>query len=195
MNRYSPPAFACWLFQTVLPASYRGALLGDLIEEYTLRAESASPSAARRWFWGQVCRSIPFIVGSSLREAMRQPRIEFGGIESYKDAMQASVGTRWWGELGSDLRHRWRLFCKNPAFTAAAVLTLALGVGANAGIFSIVKCGFAAPSSVSRTRPFGENHLQRAWAGIARCAIFCARTGRSQKSSGGVQRCKRNQQR
>ena len=67
MSRYSPPAFACRLFQTVLPVPCRGALLGDLIEEYALRAESTSPSAATRWFWGQTCRSIPFIVGSSLR--------------------------------------------------------------------------------------------------------------------------------
>src|SRR5271154_6889040 len=67
MSRYSPPAFACRLFQTVLPVPYRGALLGDLIEEYNLRVEAASPSAATRWFWGQACRSIPFIIGSSLR--------------------------------------------------------------------------------------------------------------------------------
>jgi hypothetical protein len=67
MSRYSPPAFACRLFQNVLPIPYRGALLGDLIEEYNLRAEATSASAATRWFWGQACRSIPFIMGSSLR--------------------------------------------------------------------------------------------------------------------------------
>src|SRR5271170_5315815 len=67
MSRYSPPAFACRLFKTVLPVPYRGALLGDLIEEYNLRAEATSASAATRWFWGQACRSIPFIMGSSLR--------------------------------------------------------------------------------------------------------------------------------
>jgi hypothetical protein len=67
MSRNSPPVFACRLFQTVLPARYRGALLGDLIEECNLRAEATSPSTATRWFWGQACRSIPFIVRSSLR--------------------------------------------------------------------------------------------------------------------------------
>jgi hypothetical protein len=67
MIRHSPPAFACRVFQIVLPVPYRGALFGDLIEEYNLRAEATSPSTATRWFWGQACRSIPFIIGSSLR--------------------------------------------------------------------------------------------------------------------------------
>jgi hypothetical protein len=67
MRRNSPPAFACWLLASVVPAPYREAMLGDLIEEYTLRAESASPAAASRWFWSQACRSVPSMVWSSLR--------------------------------------------------------------------------------------------------------------------------------
>jgi len=67
MRRNSPPAFACWILESVVPAQYREAMLGDLIEEYTLRSESASPLTASRWFWSQACRSVPSIVWSSLR--------------------------------------------------------------------------------------------------------------------------------
>jgi hypothetical protein len=42
-------------------------MLGDLIEEYTLRVESTSPFTASRWFWSQACRSVPSMVWSSLR--------------------------------------------------------------------------------------------------------------------------------
>jgi hypothetical protein len=67
MRRNSPPAFACWLLESVVPAPHREAMLGDLIEEYALRAESDSPIAASRWFWSQACRSVPSMVRSSLR--------------------------------------------------------------------------------------------------------------------------------
>jgi hypothetical protein len=67
MRRNSPPAFACRLLESVVPAPYRDAMVGDLIEEYALRAESASPLTASRWFWSQACRSVPSMVGSWLR--------------------------------------------------------------------------------------------------------------------------------
>jgi hypothetical protein len=67
MRRNSPPAFACWLLESVIPVPQREAMLGDLVEEYTLRAESASPLTASRWFWSQAFRSVPSMVWSSLR--------------------------------------------------------------------------------------------------------------------------------
>jgi hypothetical protein len=67
MRRCSPPTFACWLLESLLPGPYRDAVLGDLIEEYALRIESTSRFTASRWFWSQACRSLPPTVWSLLR--------------------------------------------------------------------------------------------------------------------------------
>jgi hypothetical protein len=67
MRRCSPPTCACWLLESLLPDRYRVAVLGDLIEEYTLRIESTSRFTASRWFWSQTFRSAPSMVWSSLR--------------------------------------------------------------------------------------------------------------------------------
>ena len=100
--------------------------------------------------------------GVDPREARRRARAAFGGVEAHRDAVRDGRGWVWLSGLRRDIRDGIRSLARRPAFTAVAVLSLALGIGANTAIFSLVNAVILRDSPVERPEEVVNLYLHQA---------------------------------
>src|SRR5262249_32548960 len=89
-------------------------------------------------------------LGMDTEEARHAARKTFGGVEQAKERSRDARGVRWIEDLWQDLRYGARMLVKNPAFSITAISILAIGIGANTAIFSVVY------AVILRPLPFAE---------------------------------------
>ncbi len=96
----------------------------DLEQELRMHLELAAEDARRR--------------GLNATDSARAARLKAGGSSQAMDALRDQRGVPWLDDLTRDAHHGVRMLRRTPVFTVVALLTLALGIGANTAIFSIV---------------------------------------------------------
>jgi len=101
--------------------------------------------------------------GMNPEEARAKALRSFGNVLRAQESFYESRRVLWLDDLQRDVRHGLRTLVRNPGFTVAVVLTLALGIGANTAIYSVVN------AVLLRPLPYPvPDHLVRLWSTHAR---------------------------
>ena len=143
MSRNSRP-LVDRLLEAALPAGPSAeAIRGDLDQEFQARRR-AGRVAASIWYTSQALSVIMWAAFDRLRgrawssPGYRSPRRSFGGVDQMKERHRDVRGFRWIGDFGQDIRLALRTLHRDRGFAAVVILTLAVAIGANTAIFSVV---------------------------------------------------------
>jgi predicted permease len=104
--------------------------------------------------------------GMTDSDAWRRAYVAFGGVQQVREAHREVRGVPWLSDVGGDVRFALRTLARRPALAGAAVITLALGIGANTAIFSAVDAAILKPlpfPNPDRLVMLGENNPEKNW--------------------------------
>jgi putative ABC transport system permease protein len=160
-RRRQPPRVAEWIIGRATGGGpWTDTILGDLYEEHA-RIAARHPRLCTAWYWAQAVRLALRYSATRVRAAARRPDHPHVPATPQGDSQMRSVLL--------ETRHAVRAMLKRPATTAVVVLTLALGLGANAAIFAIIDALVIRPfrfpepdriALVAETEPDGSTDRQ-----------------------------------
>lgn len=134
-----PPRLAAFFLRVTLPDDpVRDSILGDFWEEHGRLAAQGSSIKARLWYWRQALG----LGGRSIAVRFRTPDSDQVNANGSSTAVKNTGGRGDRGFLDNrvhDLRFAARQLARRPGFTALVVVTLALGIGPNVAIFSVMR--------------------------------------------------------
>ncbi len=146
----------------MLPADARDYVAGDLLEMYAGRIRSRGRLRAGLWYWGQALSFSGLFLRERVRDRRASPGADASGVESARrlgpPLFGGPVGRRgyWrWKVVRMleswmrDLAQATRSLLRAPAFTAVVVATLALAIGSNTAIFSVIEAVLIDPLAFS----------------------------------------------
>ena len=148
------PRMVAALFRALLPLAEREEVITDLHAEFAERRAADGRAAAMRWAWWQAIGSMPALFRRSWWRATT-------GFEPRANRMRP--GGPMFESWIMDFRYAARRLMRRPTYAALAILTLALGAGGTAAIFSVVRTLLIEPLPIAREDQVGVMYFSGSW--------------------------------